>query len=167
MTLSCPFCPEEINSETTVCPSCRNVYDLDTLKFLRILARESAKENVHERREDLRVPTALKVSYLSPMEFVDDYLHNLSLGGLFVKTNDPLSPGEQTPLKVFLPDKEKELEVTGEVMWVRREEEDTPEGKLPPGMGLRFLNLSKEARERIIGTLTRALRDIESQTAAC
>ena len=167
MKLSCPFCPEEIKPETTVCPSCRTVYDLDTLKFLRILARESAKENVHEHREDLRVPTALKVSYSTPKEFVDDYLHNLSLGGLFVKTETPLSRGEKTSLRIFLPDNEKNLEVTGEVVWTRAEEEVTAEGNLPAGMGIRFLDLPKEARKRIIGTLTRALSDLEVEAAAC
>jgi uncharacterized protein (TIGR02266 family) len=163
MRLSCPFCPEKIKPETTVCPSCRNVYDIDTLKFLRILARESAKENVHERREDLRVPTKLKVSYSSPIEFVDNYLHNLSLGGLFIETGDPLRVGEKTNLKLFLPDNEKRLEVTGEVAWTRKEEV-TPEGTQLAGMGIKFLNLSKKARERIIGVLSKALHEIQSQS---
>jgi len=164
MKLSCPFCPEVIRPEATECPSCHTVYDFDTLKFLRILVRESSKEYADERRDDLRVPTVLKVSYASPKEFVENYLHNLSLGGLFIETDDPLSVGEKTDLKIFLPDKEKELEVTGEVVWVRTEPEVTPEGTQPAGMGIRFLNLSKETRERIIGVLSRALHEIQAQS---
>jgi len=166
MKLSCPFCPEEIAPETTTCPSCRTAYDLDTLKFLRILVRESSKNDPADRRNELRVPITLKVSYSTPKEFVDNYLYNLSLGGLFVKTNELLTKGEKSSLKIFLPDKEKELEVEGEVAWVRGEEA-TAEGKLSAGMGLKFIDLSKEARERIIRVLSRALRDTRSQSAAC
>jgi uncharacterized protein (TIGR02266 family) len=161
MKLSCPFCPAEITTETTVCPSCGTKYDFSTLKFLKILIRESLKPSLQERREELRAPTKLKIGYSSPKELLKDYLFNLSLGGLFVETKDPLRIGERVQVIIFLPDKEKNLDVTGEVVWVRREEELTPEGRLPVGMGLRFLDLSKEARERIIGIINRASSDLE------
>jgi len=80
MKLSCPFCPEEITPETTTCPSCNTTYDFDTLKFLRILVRESSKNDPDDRRDERRVLTTLRIRCSSPMEFVDNYLHDLSLG---------------------------------------------------------------------------------------
>lgn len=165
MKLSCPFCPEQITPETTICPSCCTTYDLDTLKFLRLLVRGASKNYPDDRRDEIRAPTTVKVSYPTPMEFVDNYLHNLGLGGLFVKTETPLSRGEKILLKIFLPDNEKMLEVRGEVVWTRGQEEVTTEGTLPAGMGIRFLELSKEGRKRIIDTLSRALRWAERQAA--
>jgi Tfp pilus assembly protein PilZ len=53
-------------------------------------------------------------------------MFNISLGGLFIETEDFLSIGERIQITIFLPDKERDLDVTGEVIWVRREEELTP-----------------------------------------
>jgi len=166
MKLSCPFCPAEITPETIACRSCGTKYDFNTLKFLRILVKSSLKASPQERRKELRAPAKLKVGYSTPKEFLKDYMFNLSLGGLFIETRDPLCIGERVQILLFLPDKEKDLEVTGEVIWVREEEELTSQGRLPAGMGLQFLNLSKEGKERIISIVIRALGDLEYQALA-
>ena len=49
------------------------------------------------------------------------------------------------------------MEVLGKVIWSRAEEEVTPEGKQPPGMGVEFLNPSKEHIERVINVLSQTL----------
>jgi len=74
------------------------------------------------------------------------YLFNISLGGLFVETNDPPVPGEVINLTVFLPDEKKEMDVLGEVAWCSREAWVTPEKTYPPGMGVKFLNLSTKTK---------------------
>lgn len=160
MKTFCPFCPKEITPETTQCPSCDTIYDFDTLKFLRILIKEASKEYPNERRKQARITRTFKVAYSTPKSFVDNYIQkvpNVSLSGLFVKTDDPLNPGEKFNLKIFLPDKGDELEVLGEVIWSHKEKRVTPEKIFPPGMGVKFLNLSKEGKERIISLLKRAL----------
>lgn len=122
--------------------------------LLRRIARESPRRDTNEHRREARIPKTLRVSYSTRTGNVGVVISNLSVGGLFIKTNDPLSKDEKTDLVIFLPDKKKKLEVTGKVVWASREERVTPEGKLPPGMGVKFLNPSYEDIERIINVLS-------------
>ena len=154
MKLFCPFCMKEITPDEIQCPSCGTTFGLGTLLLLRRLSKEAPPGHPHEQRKRARVPKTLKVSYPTPKGFVDNHISNLSVGGLFVKTSEPLNRGEKFNLKIFLPDNKKELELSSEVIWTNREERMTPEGKLPPGMGVKFLNPSNEDIERIINILS-------------
>lgn len=157
MKLYCPYCTSEITPETSQCLSCGTVYGPDTLELVRIIFEKGDQRYENERRRQIRLSKVFKASYLTPKDFAESYIHGLSLGGVFVETNDPLDPGEQFILKVSLPDQEDELEVRCEVIWSREEEQGTPTEKLPPGMGVKFLNLSKENIERLINILDRSL----------
>jgi len=154
MKLFCPFCTKEIMPEEIQCPSCRTTYGLGTLLLLKRIAREAPLLDTHEQRRKARIPKTLKVTYSTRSGNVGVVVSNLSVGGLFVKSSDPLSRGEKTDLVIFLPDKKKKLEVSGEVIWTSKEERVTRDGKLPPGMGIKFLNPSYEDIERIINVLT-------------
>jgi len=132
----------------------------DLIKFLfQASKRKEAQgtESPQERRQHIRVPKRFKVAYSTAEAFGEDYIFNLSRGGLFVQCDSPLTEGEEVRLEVHLPDKEDAMEVVGKVIWSRAEEEMTPEGKQPPGMGLEFLNLSKEHIERLINVLSQTL----------
>jgi uncharacterized protein (TIGR02266 family) len=157
MNVVCPFCRKDIDSETTECPSCGHVYDSETLRFFVAAGEELSHEYPDERREHIRVPQEFKVSYSTPEAFGEDYLFNLSTGGLFIRADSPLDEGEEVRLKVHLPDEEDAMEVLGKVIWSRAEEEMTQEGKQPPGVGVEFLDLSKEDIERIISVLSKTL----------
>ena len=132
----------------------------DMIKFLfeSIKRKETlGTESPDERREHIRVSKEFKVAYSTPESFGEDYIFNLSTGGLFIHSDSPLNEGEEVRLEIHLPDKEDAMEVLGKVMWSRAEEEVTPEGKQPPGMGVEFLDLSKEHIERIISVLSQTL----------
>jgi uncharacterized protein (TIGR02266 family) len=154
MNLFCPFCTKEIESEEIQCPWCNAVYSLGTLLLLRKIGREAPPRGTDEHRRETRVPKTLRVTYSTRSGNVGVVISNLSVGGLFVKTEEPLSKGEKTELVIFLPDKKKKLEVTGKVVWTSTEERVTPDGVIPPGMGVKFLNLSNEGIERIINVLS-------------
>jgi len=155
MNLTCPFCTKEIAPEEIQCSWCKTTYSLGTLLLLRRIAREApAWDENDEHRREARIAKTLRVTYSTRSGNVGVVISNLSVGGLFVKTNDPLDKGEKTELVIFLPDKKKKLEVTGKVVWASREERVTPDGKLPPGMGVKFLNPSYEDIERIINVLS-------------
>ena len=156
MALFCPFCSEEIVPETRECPSCGYAYDSETLKFFRGVYEVEPEQYPDDRRRQLRITKKFKVSYRSPRAFVNSYLFNLSVGGLFVKTDEPMKPGERLSLKIFLPDKDDALEVVGEVIWSTKEEKVTPDKTFPPGMGVKFLNLSTEEIKRIISVLSQS-----------
>ena len=154
MNLFCPFCTKEIMPEEIQCPSCNTTYGLGTLLLLKRIAKEAPTIDPHEQRRKARIPKTLKVTYSTQSGNVGVVISNLSVGGLFIKTSDPLSKGERTDLVISLPDKKKKLEVRGEVVWTSKEERVTPEGKLPPGMGVKFLNSSNQDIERIINVLS-------------
>jgi uncharacterized protein (TIGR02266 family) len=132
----------------------------DMIKFLfESIKRKEALDTEYpdERRKYIRVLKEFKVVYSTPEAFGEDYIFNLSTGGLFVHSDSPLNEGEEVRLEVHLPDKEGAMEVLGKVIWSRAEEEVTPEGKQPPGMGVEFQDLSKEHIERIINVLSQTL----------
>jgi uncharacterized protein (TIGR02266 family) len=66
---------------------------------------------------------------------------NISAGGVFVVTRDLPKVGETVNLRFHLPGNNRRLSVQTEVRWLR---EPTPwlDDKVPPGMGLRFINPS-------------------------
>ncbi|RLA94526.1 MAG: hypothetical protein DRG25_02305 [Deltaproteobacteria bacterium] len=146
---ACPYCTKEIAADAIQCPWCGTSYGSQTLKLLKSFVRESSLEVKKERRKHDRVPRKFKITYPSPQALINSYLSNISLGGVFIKTKHPLDPGARFILKIFLPDGGKELEVNCEVAWIRTEEKETPKEKLPPGMGIKFLDLSPEGKKRI------------------
>lgn len=145
----CSFCSREVPPEATECPYCGVTFNTQTLSLLTDDFPEAPQEEASPQRKYVRVPQSYKVAYFSRQELAESYLSDISLGGLFIATDDPLDQGETVKLKIFLPDKGRELEVLGEVAWSSREHVITPEKTHPPGMGVRFLHLSIEDRIRI------------------
>ena len=75
---------------------------------------------------------------------------NISEMGIFVRTNDPLKIGTKVRL-TFAPPGGEPFELNGAVAWVNpvRVEGDNPN----PGMGIRFVDLKIEERERIVAVI--------------
>ena len=165
MTLFCPSCTKEIAPEATECPHCGTIYDSDTLRFLRSFVEEVSQEYPCERRKQARIPLEFRVAYATSRLSAEGYTVDFSLGGLFIKTNDPLIRGEKIDLEISLPDKEEKIEVLGEVTWINREEREVLERKYPPGVGVKFLNLSKGKIEELISILRQALTSQEKEAA--
>jgi len=78
---------------------------------------------------------------------------NLSVSGLFIKTNAPLNQGEQFLLDLQLPDTAMPISVTCEVAWAR-EKNDEAQGV--GGMGVKFLEMSETDEH----TLTQYINNI-------
>jgi uncharacterized protein (TIGR02266 family) len=73
-------------------------------------------------------------------------LRNVSRGGVFVETGLPLGRHSEVALRFTLPEVGIEIAPTAEVIWRR----DKPDRGEPAGLGLRFLDLDREARERLV-----------------
>lgn len=86
-----------------------------------------------------RLPLKVKVSYEVLDDFLDDYTANVSLGGMFVKSDAPLPVGARFRLRFEVPGRDKPVDTTGEVRWVV--EPGDPSG-LSSGMGISFGPLS-------------------------
>jgi type IV pilus assembly protein PilZ len=106
---------------------------------------ESARRR-HERRAVPRVPVDLEVDYGCDDTFLFAYIADISILGIFVRTNRPAPPGTRLTLR-FNPPGTSPLLVKGEVIWINpfRPAEENPN----PGMGIRFVSLSARQRDAI------------------
>ena len=102
-----------------------------------------------ERRKHKRYPVTLKISYTNLDTFFYDYAVNISRGGVYIKTGEPLPVGSSVKLNFEVPGTEAEIETQGKVVRTVRQGKGSFE---PPGMGIKFDSLKKEYVE-LINTL--------------
>jgi uncharacterized protein (TIGR02266 family) len=105
-----------------------------------------------EKRTHKRFLKTLEVRYSSVKGLISDWTMNISKGGMFISTRDPLPEGTTLTLKLKVPESKEEITLEGEVVW--RVKPDESKGTLIPGMGLKFKNIDEEVIkkiERIIG----------------
>lgn len=100
-----------------------------------------------ERRIWRRVPFFRKVQYkFETMEqFRSEFANDLSIGGMFIKTESPETIGTVIFLEFDLKDGSKIMKGYGKV--VRVNKPGTPE--MDPGMGVEFLKFDDESMARI------------------
>lgn len=95
------------------------------------------------RRRHQRVPLSLLVQYrLNTFEdFLAEYSHDISLGGMFIRTEEPREEGSLIYLQFWLNDGSKLIEGLGKVVRVN------PPGvpAKPAGMGVEFLNFDEDS----------------------
>lgn len=104
------------------------------------------------RREHERHRVELDVSSGSDHNFYSGFAENLSTAGVFVATHLLKKVGEHVDISIHLAELDKLVQGTGEVCWVR---EPNERSDMPPGMGIRFVELlpgSAEAIEQFLAT---------------
>jgi len=104
------------------------------------------------RREYARYKVELDVSLGSDHNFYVGFVENMSSGGVFIATHMLRSVGEVFDLAIHIPSSEAVISGTGEVRWVR---EYSERSNVPPGMGVRFINLEPGSVEAIEQFLAR------------
>ena len=88
--------------------------------------------------------------------FITTYASNISMGGMFIRASNPLSPGTLCKMDVKLKDGFPLIRGLSEVAWTR----DRPEGPdRPPGMGIRFRDLEQKSRDLIYEIVERRMAD--------
>ncbi|HEX7183476.1 MAG TPA: TIGR02266 family protein [Thermoanaerobaculia bacterium] len=99
-------------------------------------------------RDSRRVPIATKVQFKFDRfsGFISKYSANISPTGMFVVSSNPDPPGQMLDFEFRLGDDTELIKGRGEVVWVRSAA-DGP--NRPPGMGIRFLELSEGSKELI------------------
>lgn len=101
-----------------------------------------------ERREHQRFDTSIAVDYASGETFLFAYLQNISEMGIFIRTDHPARVGTRLRLR-FQVEHGEPLTLDGEVAWINplRASGDN----LNPGMGVRFIELTPDKREEVVG----------------
>jgi type IV pilus assembly protein PilZ len=103
------------------------------------------------RRAEERLDVRWAVDCASDDTFLYAYITNVSSLGLFVRTELPLPIGTRVQL-TFAPEPACEaFELLGVVAWINPHR---PAGQNPnPGMGIRFIDLGLEDRERLVDAI--------------
>jgi uncharacterized protein (TIGR02266 family) len=92
-----------------------------------------------EKRKYNRVSKKCK-SVVESMEGVTfSTAHDISEGGIFISTPEPVHPGSTVDIEVYL-SPEETITLKGTVRWIRKHEE----GDKKAGMGIQFIPTSKE-----------------------
>jgi uncharacterized protein (TIGR02266 family) len=111
------------------------------------------------RRRHRRVGVSIDVDYSAGDDVFVEKSVNLSMGGMFISTGNPLPAGTAVSLRFTIPDAEP-IEVRGEVTWVQSLDPDGPPDQ-HPGMGIRFDDLSQKDARTLRTFLVRRLEQLE------
>ncbi|MFT3772866.1 MAG: PilZ domain-containing protein [Minicystis sp.] len=87
-------------------------------------------------------------------EFIEHHSHDVSRGGIFIKTPSPFPPGTLLKFEIRIQDEQSVLSGVGRVVW-KREASESKDGNLPSGMGVKFI----KNRRQVEGHHPEARRD--------
>jgi uncharacterized protein (TIGR02266 family) len=115
-------------------------------------------DNPQERRRYPRVIVRALVDYESPDTYLYDYSGDLSEGGIFIETENPLPQGTPLTLRFTLPNIESVFEVKAKVAWVNERASDGGESgkRLARGMGVQFESMDDADKATIQGYIRKA-----------
>ena len=113
--------------------------------------KPSERPPVSNRRGSDRIEVTWSVDCESRETFLYASIANISEFGIFVRTQEPLEVGTRLTLNFTPPGSDEAFVLHGQVQWVNvvRMLADNPN----PGMGIRFIDLTSEARARLIDTV--------------
>lgn len=113
--------------------------------------KPSERPPVSDRRSSDRIEVTWSVDCESKDTFLYASIANISEFGIFVRTHEPLEVGTRLILRFTSPDSDEPFVLQGQVAWVNavRMLADNPN----PGMGVRFIELTSDARARLIDTV--------------
>jgi type IV pilus assembly protein PilZ len=109
---------------------------------------DAAASPMSDRRSSERIVVTWSVDCRTHETFLYASIRNISEMGIFVATLNPLPVGTVVTLRFAPPGAEEPFVLMGRVQWVNfvKPLADNPN----PGMGVRFLDLTLEARERLV-----------------
>ena len=108
------------------------------------------------RRAD-RLEHELPVAYRTVDGFITDWATNLSRGGMFINSRNPLPVGTVVRIILQLPGAPVPFEVRGRV--TRVQEFDNPTNQVP-GMGVEFVDVTDELKDRIARFVEQLRREL-------
>lgn len=97
-----------------------------------------------EKRGASRVPIRVLVEYERLDDFLADYTSSVSLGGMFIHTEDPLPMDTRFRLRFTVPTRDTAVEAYAVVRWVV----PVSDG-MTPGMGVDFEPLSEADQKAV------------------
>jgi uncharacterized protein (TIGR02266 family) len=120
-----------------------------------------------DTRKDRRVKiVSLNVRYKSATvdEFIENHAHDVSRGGIYIKTGSPFPPGTLLKFEVRLASDQAVISGVGRVVWKRETSQGTAER--PAGMGVKFIKIddsSKTVIDKLVNTRADAGKTYEAE----
>jgi len=121
-----------------------------------------------DTRKDRRVKiVSLNVRYKSATvdEFIENHAHDVSRGGIYIKTSNPFPQGTLLKFEIRLSSDQTVITGVGRVVWKR----EAAQGEQPAGMGVKFIKVddsSKVVIDRLVTTKSDAGKAFESEPDA-
>src|SRR5580700_10451647 len=123
-----------------------------------------------DTRKDRRVKiVSLNVRYKSATvdEFIENHAHDVSRGGIYIKTGNPFAAGTLLKFEIRLASDQAVITGVGRVVWKR----DPPlgSGDRPAGMGVKFIKVDEPSKiviDRLVTTRSDAGRAFEAEPEA-
>lgn len=95
-------------------------------------------------REHPRYEVSIPVDCSTRDVFVSNHVCNISKGGLFIRSDQPLPLNSEVSLVLRLPDTGQCIRATGRVIWNYDMQKGTT--RIVPGSGIRFLDIAASDR---------------------
>jgi type IV pilus assembly protein PilZ len=99
-----------------------------------------------DRRVDPRAEVELEVHYRTRQEFMAAYSKNISGGGIFIRTQQPLPLNHKVLLRFTLPGIANRFEIHGVVVWANPA---SLKSSFPAGMGIKFMEYDPKAQQML------------------
>lgn len=118
---------------------------------------------VENSRKDPRAKVlSMTVRYKSATldEFIEHHSHDVSRGGMYIKTPQPFPPGTLLKFEVKIGSDQRVIQGVGRVVWRRQSDEATESH--PAGMGVKFIKLDEESKS----TISQLVNARSSETSA-
>jgi uncharacterized protein (TIGR02266 family) len=112
--------------------------------------------NAEDKRTAPRVGAAFTLRFETVDQLALAYGTEISTGGMFLATTEPLPPGRELAVRLVLPETLTEMMIRARVVYCRSTEEADAAG-LPAGMGVTFLALTADTRAQIEGFVAERL----------
>ncbi|HNX22430.1 MAG TPA: PilZ domain-containing protein [Spirochaetota bacterium] len=97
-----------------------------------------------DKRKSERIKKGVKSEVYADEHVSFSSAVDLSKGGIFISTPEPLSNGSEVNMSIHMPG-HGEVEIKGVVKWVRSEESDTEKA----GMGIEFINVNNDLKKKL------------------
>lgn len=102
--------------------------------------------NTPDNRKTKRSPVTLRIKFKSANleQFIERYAVDVSQGGIFIRTKEPLPVGTTMRFEFQLRDESPLITGEGTVVWIR--EHNASQAGVAPGMGVRFDRLTESSQ---------------------
>lgn len=99
-----------------------------------------------EKRKYARIEAKIKVNFPTLQDLKMEYTRNISVGGIFLKTNRQLDPNAEIDLVLHLPNSGQEVHLRGRVVRLMSMTDPKNPDQQLYGVGIRFIKIDPDAR---------------------